>query len=123
MQSIHHLIPESLKKAINSLYHVPTENLNVVIQPTREEFEGDFTIVVFPFVSYSKKKPEDTAKELGEFLKNDLKEIESYNVIKGFLNLVVSKSYWIKFLKSISEDKNYGFTETQKDSPSVMVEY
>jgi len=123
MQSIHNLIFESIKKAVISLYNAPTDNLNIPIQPTREEFEGDFTIVVFPFVSYSKKKPEDTAKELGEFIKNDLKEIESFNVIKGFLNLVVAKSYWIEFLKSISEDKNYGFTKPQKDSPSVMVEY
>ena len=123
MQSIHQLISESVKKAVNSLYNAPTENLNIPIQPTREEFEGDFTIVVFPFVSHSKKKPEDTAKELGEFIKNDLKEIENYNVIKGFLNLSVTKAYWIEFLKSISEDKNYGFTEPQKDSPSVMVEY
>src|SRR5580704_17842212 len=103
MQSIHSLISESIKKAVSSLYNVPTENLNIAIQPTREEFEGDFTIVVFPFISYSKKKPEDTAKELGEFIKSDLKEIESYNVIKGFLNLSISKSYWIEFLKSISE--------------------
>ena len=123
MESIHNLISESLKKAVATLYSVPTENLNVPLQATREEFEGDFTIVVFPFVSHSKKKPEDTAKELGEFIKNDLKEIESFNVIKGFLNLVVAKAYWIEFLKSIAEEKNYGFTEPQKDSPSVMVEY
>ncbi len=123
MQSIHQLISQSLKRAVATLYAVPAENLNVSLQATREEFEGDFTIVVFPFVSYSKKKPEDTAKELGEFIKNDLKEIESFNVIKGFLNLSVAKSYWIEFLKSISDDKNYGFTEPQKDSPSVMVEY
>src|ERR1700748_3007979 len=111
MQSIHYLINESLKKAVNSLYKAPAENLNISIQPTRAEFEGDFTIVVFPFVSYSKKKPEDTAKELGEYLQRNIKEIESFNVIKGFLNLVVSKSYWIEFLKTISTDKEYGFTE------------
>jgi len=123
MQSIHTIITESLKKAITLLYNVSTENLNIAIQPTREEFDGDFTIVVFPFVSYSKKKPEDTAKEIGEFLKNHVNEIESFNVIKGFLNLVISKAYWIGFFKSISENEEYGFTEPQKDSPTVMVEY
>src|SRR5580704_17032018 len=109
MQSIHSLISESIKKAVSSLYKAPTENLNISIQPTREEFEGDFTIVVFPFVTYSKKKPEDTAKEIGDYLKKNVNEIEAYNVIKGFLNLSVSKSYWIDFLKSISENKGYGF--------------
>src|SRR5579863_2895652 len=123
MQSIHNLISESLKKGVASLYNIPTENLSIAIQPTREEFEGDFTIVVFPFVSYSKKKPEETAKEIGEFVKNDLKEIEAYNVIKGFLNLSVRKAYWIEFLKSISENKEFGFMEPQKESPIVMVEY
>jgi len=123
MQTIHSIISESLKKAVATLYNAPTENLKIAIQPTREEFEGDFTIVVFPFVSHSKKKPEDTAKEIGEFLKSNVPEVESFNVIKGFLNLVVAKSYWIDFLKSISEDKEFGFTEPQKDSPTVMVEY
>jgi len=123
MQSIHHLITEALKKAITTLYKAPTENLNVVIQPTREEFQGDFTIVVFPFVSFSKKKPDETAKEIGEFVKNELQEIESYNVIKGFLNLSVSKKYWIDFLKSISENSEYGFTKPGADSPAIMVEY
>jgi len=123
MKSIHNLITESLKKAIASLYNASIENLNIAIQPTREEFEGDFTIVVFPFVSYSKKKPEDTAKEIGEFVKNDLKEIEAFNVIKGFLNLSVAKSYWIDFLKAVSANKEFGFSEPQKDSPTIMVEY
>jgi len=123
MQSIHSIISDSLKKAIASLYSASTENISIAIQPTREEFEGDFTIVVFPFVSHSKKRPEDTAKEIGEYLKSNVKEIESFNVIKGFLNLVVSKSYWIDFLKAISENKEFGFTEPQKDSPTVMVEY
>jgi len=123
MQKIHDLISESIKKAVNSLYKVPVDNLNIAIQPTREEFEGDFTIVVFPFVSYSKKKPEDTAKEIGEFVKNDLKEIDAFNVIKGFLNLSVAKPYWIDFLRSASENKEFGFSAPQKDSPTIMVEY
>lgn len=123
MQNIEQLISESVKKAVISLYDAPAENLSIAIQPTREEFEGDFTIVVFPFVSYSKKKPEDTAKEIGEFLKSHVQEVEAYNVIKGFLNLVISKSYWIDFLQSISGNKEFGFTEPQKDSPTVMVEY
>lgn len=123
MQSIHSIITESVKKAVAELYHADSTKLNIALQPTREEFEGDFTIVVFPFVSYSKKKPEDTAKEIGEFLKSHVQEVEAYNVIKGFLNLVVAKSYWIDFLQSISGNKEFGFTEPQKDSPTVMVEY
>ena len=121
--NIEQLISESVKKAVSELYNADSSKLNIALQPTREEFEGDFTIVVFPFVSYSKKKPEDTANELGEYLKNTVKEIESFNVIKGFLNLAVAKSYWIDFLKTVAANKEYGFTEPQKDSPTVMVEY
>jgi arginyl-tRNA synthetase len=123
MQSIHQLITESLKKALTKLYNVSPENLSISIQPTREEFEGDFTIVVFPFIPISKKKPEDTAKEIGEFLKNELDEIESYNVIKGFLNLSVTKKYWIDFLKSISENSEYGILKPSEDAQAIMVEY
>ncbi len=79
--------------------------------------------MVFPFLSFSKKKPDETANEIGEFIKNEIPEIESYNVIKGFLNLVVSKAYWINFLKSISEDTEYGNTKPGADSPTIMVEY
>lgn len=121
--NIGHQISESAKKALAHLYNASAEKLNIPIQPTREEFQGDFTIVVFPFLSFSKKKPDETANEIGGFIKNEIPEIESYNVIKGFLNLVVSKAYWINFLKSISEDSEYGNTKPGADSPTIMVEY
>lgn len=117
------LISEGLKSAIAGLYNSSTEGLNIIIQRTRKEFEGDFTIVVFPFVSLSKKNPEQTAKEIGEFLKKEIAEIEAYNVIKGFLNLSINKGYWINYLKENWSNKDFGFTKAEAKSQPVMVEY
>ncbi|HTA83441.1 MAG TPA: arginine--tRNA ligase [Bacteroidia bacterium] len=123
MKGIEHIISEATKQAIAKLYNAPVEGLNVIIQGTRKEFTGDFTIVVFPFLTLSKKNPEQTAKDLGEYLKSEVAEIEDYNVIKGFLNLVVRKDYWINFLKNNLANKDFGLAKPAADANTVMVEY
>jgi arginyl-tRNA synthetase len=123
MKSIESVISEHTKKALATLYNANTDNVSVTLQPTRKEFEGDFTIVVFPFTPLSKKNPEQTAKELGEYLKKEVAEVEDYNVIKGFLNLVINKSYWIDFLKQNWNNKEYGLTKPAEGANTIMVEY
>ncbi len=123
MKSIENLISEATKKALASLYNAQTESVNITIQPTRKEFEGDFTITVFAFTQLSKKNPEVTGKEIGEFLKSELPIVDDYNVIKGFLNLSISKLYWLEFLKSIFNKNDYGLAKPAADAPSIMIEY
>ena len=77
---------------------MPVCLLNLRNRPSQKEFAGDLTVVVFPFTRYSRKSPEETAKELGEYLKQNIEEVETYNVIKGFLNVVISSAYWIEVL-------------------------
>src|ERR1700679_1596732 len=123
MKSIENLISESTKQAIASLYNADTSNVSVTIQPTRKEFEGDFTIVVFPFTPVSKKNPEQTAKDLGEYLKREVAEVEDYNVIKGFLNLVIDKTYWLNFLKAYYNNTQYGILKPAEGANTIMLEY
>ncbi len=119
---IEKIISEALIKGIDFLYKQKADISQVQIQKTRPEFEGDYTAVVFPFLRFSKKKPEDTASELGVYLKNNLDEIESFNVIKGFLNLTVSDEYWLKFFRDASNDKNFGIAAKREGAP-VVIEY
>src|SRR6185312_2876398 len=114
-QSIETVIVEGVKKAVSTLYGANADNLNIIIQRTRKEFEGDFTIVVFPFLPLSKKNPEQTG--------NDIAEVEAFNVIKGFLNLSISKAYWIEYLKRNWTDKDFGFSQPDTKSQPIMVEY
>jgi arginyl-tRNA synthetase len=123
MKSIENLIIEETKKALTALYNAATDGLNIVVQQTRKEFEGDFTIVVFPFLQMSKKNPEQTAKEIGEYLQKEVKEIDGYNVVKGFLNLSIGKAYWIDILKGNFANEQYGIAKPPKDVQSIMVEY
>ncbi len=123
MKSIENLISDNTKLALTSLYNVPADGVNVTIQPTRKEFEGDFTVTAFAFTPLSKKNPEQTAKELGEYLKREVAEIEDYNVIKGFLNLSIDKGYWIDFLKKSWNNKEYGIAKPAEGANTIMVEY
>ena len=93
------------------------------LQKTKKEFEGSLTLVVFPFLKISKKKPEDTAQEIGEWLKQNCKAVADYNVVKGFLNLVIAPAAWIGMLNDINKDEKYGETAATEDSPLVMIEY
>ena len=93
------------------------------LQKTRAEFEGNLTLVVFPFLKMSKKAPEVTAEEIGQYLKANCPAVSGYNVVKGFLNLVIGGNAWINVLKDIDADPHYGEKQATADSPLVMIEY
>src|SRR5574344_955693 len=116
------LIP-SVIAALKALYgeNVPAERIQ--LQKTRKEFKGHLSLVVFPFLKMSKKGPEQTATEIGEYLKANDANIEDFSVIKGFLNLVIASSAWISLLNDINADKQYGITEPTDNSPLVMIEF
>lgn len=109
--------------AISALYKANIEPEAVQIQQTRKEFEGDKTIVVFPFLKLSKKKPEATASELGAYLQEKLAIINSFSVVKGFLNLSIAPSYWKGLLSEALKQEYYGFTPIAENAKTVMVEY
>ncbi|GGB01298.1 MULTISPECIES: arginine--tRNA ligase [Mucilaginibacter] len=114
-------IIEAAVKAVKQLYQTDIEPAAVSIQETRKEFEGQVTIVTFPFTKFSRKGPEQTGAEIGEFLKNELKEVASFNVIKGFLNLSITDEYWIgRLYNNITSDD---FAVAKPNGQKVMVEY
>jgi arginyl-tRNA synthetase len=121
--SIELIIREQIVEAIEKCYQQKIESSLVQLQNTRKEFDGDITIVVFPFVRMSKKSPEQTASEIGDYLQQNVTEVSSYNVVKGFLNLVISADYWISILNSVTSSEKYGITEPTESSKLVMVEY
>ena len=114
---------QSVVEAIKSLYGTDFSAEKIQLQKTRKEFEGDFTLVVFPFLALSKKRPEETAQEIGEFLKASQPVISAFNVVKGFLNLSIATSYWIDLLGNIDSTEKWGTVEATEESPLVMVEY
>ncbi|MCT4615361.1 MAG: arginine--tRNA ligase [Marinifilaceae bacterium] len=120
---IEEIIIKGVKEAVSSLYGVELEDKTIQIQKTRREFEGDLTVVVFPFLRFSKKSPEDTANQLGEYLNKNIEQISAFNVVKGFLNLSISKAYWINILNEAINKENYGFVEATDESKSIMIEY
>ena len=116
-------INSAAKQAVSTLYGQDVPEKMVQLQKTKKEFEGSLTLVVFPFLKISKKKPEDTAQEIGEWLKQNCKAVADYNVVKGFLNLVIAPAAWIGMLNDINKDEKYGETAATEDSPLVMIEY
>lgn len=121
--SIEQIISEKIVEAINHCYQQQIDSKLVQLQSTRKEFEGDITLVVFPFLKMSKKSPEQTAAEIGDYLQQNVPEVEKYNVVKGFLNLVISPSYWVSVLNSANADTNFGITPVTESSKLVMIEY
>lgn len=116
-------LTEQVIKAIQQLYNSTIDPKSIVFQKTNKEFEGDLTLVVFPFLKASKQAPEATARGIGDFLKSNCPEIDAFNVVKGFLNLVISNEYWIKYFDSVATVDDYAFTTITDSSPSIMVEY
>ena len=116
-------INSAAKQAVSTLYGQDVPEKMVQLQKTKKEFEGSLTLVVFPFLKISKKKPEDTAQEIGEWLKQNCKAVADYNVVKGFLNLVIAPAAWIGMLNDINKDEKYGEMAAKEDSPLVMIEY
>ncbi|MEE1147253.1 MAG: arginine--tRNA ligase, partial [Bacteroidaceae bacterium] len=117
-------IVSAVKAGIQELYGTEVSESMIQLQETRPEFEGQLTVVVFPFLKISRKKPEDTAQDLGTFLKTQIPEvIQEFNVIKGFLNLTIQPSQWIDLLLDIQQQEHFGFVPVTEDSPLVMIEY
>ena len=116
-------INKAAKEAVKALYGQDVPEKMVQVQKTKKEFEGSLTIVVFPFLKMSKKKPEDTAQEIGQWLKENCKAVADFNVVKGFLNIVIDKAAWLSMLNEINKDELYGEVAAKEDSPLVMIEY
>lgn len=116
-------IAGSVIAGIKELYGAKVTPAQVQLQKTKKEFKGHLTLVVFPFLRMSKKAPEQTAQEIGEYLVKNEPAVAEYNVIKGFLNLTVACSCWIDLLNNIQADKNYGIVPVAENAPLVMIEY
>ncbi len=121
--SIELIIRDKVVEAVEKLYGQTVDSSLVQLQNTRKEFEGDLTVVVFPFLRMSKKSPEQTASDLGKFLQDHVAEISRFNVVKGFLNLVISSSYWLNVLNDAVRQETYGYKQVTPESKLVMVEY
>lgn len=120
--TIEKILAQAASDAAQSLYGAQLAPDQFQLQKTRKEFEGDLTLVVFPLVKISKKGPEQTGQEVGEYLVQNVKEITAFNVVKGFLNLSVATSYWSDFFHSIYTAKHFGFASPDS-LPRVIVEY
>lgn len=112
-----------IQKAISNLYNAEVGEQQLQLQKTRKEFEGDVTLVVFPLLRISKGSPEQTGSQIGETLVDSVEYVESFNVVKGFLNLSFTSAYWVKKLAGIQTVENYGFRTKGEHSRNIMVEY
>ena len=109
---IQDLLKHQIAAAIKHLYQIDLLDNQIVIENTKPEFEGDFTYVVFSILKQSKKSPEQTAQEIGEYLKTNFLQLADFNVIKGFLNISLSNQFWFEFLNNTYANKDYGFVFT-----------
>ena len=116
-------IESTAVEAVKSLYGFEASEQMVQLQKTRSEFEGSVTLVVFPFVKAARKRPEDVAQEIGEYLVSHSGVVEKYNVVKGFLNLTIASEAWQELLRQMDSDAHYGEKAAGEDSPLVMIEY
>ncbi len=116
-------ITQSVINAIRELYGQDVPEALAQLQKTKSTFEGNLTLVVFPFLKMSHKKPEDTAQEIGEYLQKNCDAVSSFNVVKGFLNLNISEKAWTSLLEDINRDERFGTKKATDDSPLVMIEY
>lgn len=121
--SIEKKLSQSILQVLSDLYGQSVDEKSIQLQATRKEFDGDLTLVVFPFLKISKKTPELTAEEIGSKLKKIQPIVENYNVIKGFLNLTIAKKHWVSMLNDMAKDEKYGFIQVGENSPLYMVEY
>ena len=116
-------ITAAVVKAVETLYGATVDAAQIQLQKTKREFEGSLTLVVFPLLRVSRKKPEDTASDIGAYLKENCHAVADYNVIKGFLNLTVSHESWLEMLENINADESYGIHKPDDNSPLWMIEY
>lgn len=116
-------ITAAARAAVKELYGVEVPEKMIQLQKTRSDFEGNLTLVTFPLLKTSHKKPEDTAQEIGEYLKKNCKAIADFNVVKGFLNLVIAQAAWVGLLNDINANEKFGEKSVTENSPLVMIEY
>ncbi|MCI7576595.1 MAG: arginine--tRNA ligase [Bacteroidales bacterium] len=121
--SIEQTLTQHVKEAVRNLYGTEVNDNLIQIQKTKKEFEGNLTLVVFPFVKLARKVPEQVGTEIGDYLQAHAPEIEKYNVVKGFLNLSISSAYWVEQLREILANDNYGIRQADANAPLMMVEY
>ena len=121
--NIETLISNAAAEAVKSLYGMDANEKMLQLQKTRSEFEGNLTLVVFPFVKAARKSPEQTAEEIGKYLLDHCPAVEKYNVVKGFLNLSVGDGAWLQLLEAIDGNDMFGMKQATADSPLVMIEY
>ena len=121
--NIEALISKAAGEAVKALYGMEPSEKMLQLQKTRSEFEGNLTLVVFPFVKAAKKSPEQTAQEIGEYLQQNCGAVEKFNVVKGFLNLSIGDGAWTELLSAIDKDDHFGMKQATEDSPLVMIEY
>lgn len=121
--NIEQKLVSSVIGGLKALYGQDVPAAQVQLQKTKKEFEGHLTLVVFPFLRMSRKGPEQTAQEIGEYLQANEPSVAAFNVIKGFLNLTIASSAWIELLNGIHADKQYGIVAATDNSPLVMIEY
>ena len=117
------IISSAVAEALKSLYGADVDAAAIVPQTTKKEFEGNLTIVVFPFLKMSKKAPEATAQEIGDYLVANCEAVKTFNVIKGFLNITIEPKFWLGVLKHIEDTADYGFKKADDSSQLVMIEY
>lgn len=121
MDSLQKILAQPIQNAVNELFGVNIENIE--LQQTKKEFEGDITMVIFSLLKVIKGNPQEIGEKIGEYLQKNVDFIEKYNVVKGFLNLVIDNQYFSEALNDILKDKQYGFCPISDNSPTFLIEY
>ena len=116
-------LTQTISQALQTLYSIEVDCKSIVLQDTRKEFKGDYTLVVFPYVKQARKAPEAVAQEIGAYVKENLSLVSGFNVIKGFLNFEVSDSYWLQFVTEKVSDTTFGLQKVDPNTAPVVVEY
>ena len=116
-------LQQAVADALNRLYSLEVSPDTVVLQATKKEFTGDYTVVVFPYVKQARRSPEQVANELGAMVKESVSEVAGFNVIKGFLNFEIADNYWVDFVSEKNLDSSFGFKKANPDEAPVVVEY
>ncbi|MCH7658095.1 MAG: arginine--tRNA ligase [Bacteroidetes bacterium] len=117
------ILTDKVKEAVFSLYNRQVDEKQIQLQKTSKDFAGDITLVVFPFLGFSKKKPEETGKEIGNYLQENVKEITGFNTISGFLNLVMDNKYWTDLFGKMVNDRDFGFKKKGSLNKTILVEF
>ncbi|MBR6292096.1 MAG: arginine--tRNA ligase [Bacteroidales bacterium] len=121
--NINETLTQAIAAALKELYAIEADASSIVLQDTRREFRGDYTLVVFPYVKQARKAPEAVAQEVGTWLQGHVDNVCGFNVVKGFLNIEVADSYWLSFIGSTAADTRFGMTEGRAGDAPVVVEY